>query len=321
MKCRQSIGRYSDQNLVEMRDSSQTYDVVAIGQITLDHIRCDSGDFKNVIGGSALYPAVTVAKLGGKVGLVGRIGHDFPSAELESIARCGVDIAGVTRHQGRNARLSLAYRGPRLESISFELGAAQALSVEDIPFHFYSASAFYFGSCPPHSIIPLISQISLRVRDPIFAFSPKEDFVTLDEEMVHDVASRMHVIFMNEKEAALYTRRRDIRAAADAVRKSGSGTVVITRGDRGAFILTDKGATEVTTRSTPIVCPTGAGDSWVGTFLLSRLRGHSTRESARLASKVAARAVQGVGPRPTEALPRHITNILRKTVSRSSAEW
>src|ERR1700736_270533 len=64
-----------------------------------------SGEYRDVLGGSATYSSIAAAVLArGGVRTVGIVGSDFPESHLADLRTRGVDTAGVERAAGRTFR-------------------------------------------------------------------------------------------------------------------------------------------------------------------------------------------------------------------------
>ncbi len=74
-----------------------------------------------------------------------------------------------------------------------------------------------------------------------------------------------------------------------------AGILVVTDGDKGSTIATGGESFHVPARTIELVDPTGAGDTYGGTFIAARLGGKSLREAAELATETAARCCVGYG--------------------------
>lgn len=71
--------------------------------------------------------------------------------------------------------------------------------------------------------------------------------------------------------------------------------VVVTEGERGAFVVSAEGSFEVRPPEVPVISPVGGGDAFAGAALLALSRGESLEDACRLGSAAAAAAVGTVG--------------------------
>ncbi|MFN8113937.1 MAG: hexose kinase [Solirubrobacterales bacterium] len=95
-----------------------------------------------------------------------------------------------------------------------------------------------------------------------------------------------------ERELDDPSRRDD---AARLVADGRSRVVVLTEGDRGAFVVSPEGSFEVRPPEVNVISPVGGGDAFAGATLLALSRGESLEQACRLGSAAAAAAVGTVG--------------------------
>ncbi|MFX1508575.1 MAG: PfkB family carbohydrate kinase, partial [Promethearchaeota archaeon] len=106
-------------------------DIVCFGQITFDTIINDQGEAHDILGGSAVYSSVIASSIGGKIGLVSRIGEDFNQAYIDFIKNHGVDIRGVKTISGASTRIKLIYEGEDVVSLDIFKGVASKITASD----------------------------------------------------------------------------------------------------------------------------------------------------------------------------------------------
>lgn len=107
-------------------------------------------------------------------------------------------------------------------------------------------------------------------------------------------------VFVNEQEAALYTRRLTL-ADAMAAWSSHPRNVVLKLGAKGSHWIGGGVDVSVPAIRVKTVDTTGAGDAFNGGFLVALLRGHSPKTCLRLGNFVGGMATRGAGG--VEALP------------------
>jgi ADP-ribosylglycohydrolase/sugar/nucleoside kinase (ribokinase family) len=85
------------------------------------------------------------------------------------------------------------------------------------------------------------------------------------------------------------------KAQRDNAARFATGTLVVTDGEAGSTVAAGGESFHVPALSIEPVDPTGAGDTYGGTFIAARLAGKSLREAAELATETAARCCLGYG--------------------------
>lgn len=104
----------------------------------------------------------------------------------------------------------------------------------------------------------------------------------------------LDVLFLNEQEALLYSRRRTLAAALDVWRTS-RAEVVVKLGHRGSCLVSAAGTVRIAATRVAAVDTTGAGDAFNGGFLYARLRGCSRAASLRLGNRVGGLSTRAAG--------------------------
>jgi sugar/nucleoside kinase (ribokinase family) len=112
------------------------------------------------------------------------------------------------------------------------------------------------------------------------------------------------IVFVNEREAALYAGVRDVDAALPFWRARRC-IVVIKLGPAGSRALSPAGEWAVPAPSITVVDTTGAGDAFNGGFLAAWLRGASVTQCLRAGNRIGAASTRRAGG--LDALPRRTT--------------
>src|SRR5438270_4680631 len=112
--------------------SNKTFDLVTIGQASLDIINNDLGISTELLGWAAVYVAAIASSLKLRTGLVTNIGYDFNPDFLNLLKGTGVDFTGVHQKPGPSSRINLYYHGDYKKNITVFEGVGSSLSVMDL---------------------------------------------------------------------------------------------------------------------------------------------------------------------------------------------
>lgn len=110
------------------------------------------------------------------------------------------------------------------------------------------------------------------------------------------------IVFAGEHEAGIVVGDRDPESLAQALASSGSGEVVIKRGERGALVHAEGRSTTMAAIPVRAVDTVGAGDAFVAGYLAARLRNAPVTQRLRTAVVAGSLACLTVGD--WEGLPR-----------------
>jgi sugar/nucleoside kinase (ribokinase family) len=251
--------------------------IVAIGQASIDLVLIDGKPPSVEIGGSAYIPARIWAESGIRVGLVCCLGEDLPASELQTE---NLDLRGVMTVTGPSTLVELRYSDQKLVGLRVAPGASERLGVSQIPSDYFDADLFYITPAPVRFLVELTEVAS--ARGIALAFSPKEDFPTIEEPGMTQIFSRCKICFVNERELFFITSIASKKAAIAALHNAGPDIVVVTEGRRGVTISSRENGSFDLSPSVVVRTenPIGAGDCFAASFLASLIAGHTARDSA-----------------------------------------
>ena len=251
--------------------------IVAIGQATIDVVMINGRPLSAHTGGSAYIPARIWAESGVRVGLVSCLGEDLSTAELRTE---NLDLRGVITVTGPSTSVELRYSDQRLVGLRVTPGASERLDVSQVPSDYFEADLFYISPAPLRFLMELTERAA--AHGIALAFSPKEDFPTIEEPAMRQILSRCKFCFVNEKELSLITGVARKKVAITALHDAGPDIVIVTGGTKGVTISSrkdgsfDLSPTLVVRTDNPI----GAGDCFAASFLSSLIGGHTVTDAA-----------------------------------------
>ncbi len=265
------------------------------------------------LGGSSANIAAAIAKQGGKAALVTRVSDDAVGRfALNQLDRYGIDRTHVTP-VGGEARNSLAVVETRLEdcqSVIYRNGAADfemnTADVEAVDYSAYGAlitTGTVLAAEPSRSAtfrafdlaraagLPLIFDIDYRPYS-----WPSADIAA---EVYSRAGALSDIIVGNDVEFGFMVG--DYDKGLDAARRlvaDGAKIAVYKMGERGAVTITPEGEFQTGVFPTRALKPTGAGDSFMGAFVVALAGGHGARSAVERGSAAAAIVVSRVGCAP-----------------------
>ena len=266
--------------------------------------------------GGAANVAHNVEALGGRATLVGLVGDDGTARAFErALSQAGLDRGGLVtdpdRPTTRKVRI-VTERNQQVGRIDYENDADAAGAVED------QLIAAVRGAAAEGVDAIVLSDyrkgvVTPRVIAAAVAATQEAGVPLLVDPKIPD-AERYRgasLITPNHHEAELMTQtliRRvdDVRAAARVLHARTGGSVLITWGEHGMFVLDASGG-EMIEASLPaaareVADVTGAGDTVIAVLALGLAAGASLSEAAQLANLAAGIVVARFGPAaPTAA--------------------
>jgi 2-dehydro-3-deoxygluconokinase len=261
------------------------------------------------IGGAESNVAIGIARLGGEVTWLGRVGADATGDLIagrlrhERVHTVAIRDDGFTglmvRYRRSSEFLHVDYHragsaGSRLApaDIPADLAGASILHVTGItPALSDSARAAVFQAVETAHARGLIVSFDVNYRAKLWS---RFDAAPV----LRDLASRADLVFAGPEEAALFV---GAGPAVDGLAALGPTEVVVKDGARGCTALIDGARYTMPAVPVTVVDPVGAGDAFVAGYLADRLAG--ARPEQRLRTAVAAGAFQVTVPGDCEGMP------------------
>lgn len=265
------------------------------GHVTVDDVVLPDGrTAMHSIGGATVYAAVGAAITGRRLGVVTRVGADFPVAALEALRASGVDVHQTpTRHgclwqwalyeeDGSRTFLPHPHTGtyhqnsPRVgEGPPWE--EVQALHVAPMPVRYQRpwVEAANAAGVPA-------------------TLDPHHDSSRADPDDLWRLLPRLRAFLPSLLEAE-HLHGRDPERAAQAFVAAGAEVAAVKVGADGSVVATRTGVWHVPACRVDVVDPTGAGDAYCGAFSAALADGCDVLEAARAGTVAASLTVEHFG--------------------------
>lgn len=239
--------------------------VLVVGSVALDSVETPFGRAENVLGGSATFFSASASLLT-PVQLVGVVGSDYPTAELDALARRGVDLTGLERIDGESFRWRGRYRHDlnSAETLETRLGVFSHFRPK-IPEQFRRAPFVFLGNIDPRLQLDVLEQVE---RPRLVACDTMNFWIESRRADLLELLSHVDLLTLNDAEARQLTEEVNLVKAARWIMAHGPRHVIIKKGEHGAFMFTAN--TVFYAPAYPleeVFDPTGAGDAFAGGFM------------------------------------------------------
>jgi sugar/nucleoside kinase (ribokinase family) len=237
--------------------------LLVVGTVAFDDIETPHGRREAILGGSSTYFSYA-ASFFTDVGLVGAVGDDFPRDYIGLLEAQGIEVSGLETIAGKKTfHWSGRYEGAMNEAETLDTRLnVLADYCPAIPADQRSTDFVFLANAEPRLQLSVIDQLS---GQRFLVCDTMNLWIETALEPLKEVFRRVDGVVINEGEARMLTGSHNIVAASDAVREMGPQTVVVKRGEYGAFLNCGEGRFAIPAYPVPaVIDPTGAGDSFAG---------------------------------------------------------
>ncbi|TNF26699.1 MAG: sugar kinase [Deltaproteobacteria bacterium] len=239
--------------------------LVVVGSVAYDSVETPLGHRDDVLGGSGTFFSLAAAAFT-QPSLVAVVGKDFRPEDEALLADKGVDLAGLTREEGKTFRWGGRYHADMngRDTLFTELNVFEHFAPQ-LSESQKNADFLFLGNILPKLQASVLEQVeSAR----FVAMDTMNLWISTAKDELISVLSRMDALFINDEEAEQLTGQRTMVLAARDIQAMGPKLVVIKRGEHGALVF--NGDDIFYAPAFPlenVVDPTGAGDTFAGGFV------------------------------------------------------
>jgi sugar/nucleoside kinase (ribokinase family) len=241
-------------------------EVLIVGSVALDSVETPAGRVDNALGGAATYGAVA-ASLFAPVHLVGVVGADFPQEHLHFLQSRGVDLAGLQIIPNGD---TFRWKGDYIRDLNAAVTHETHLGVFEhfdpkLPDHYRDASFVFLANINPDLQLHVLEQ----VKSPQLTLCDTMNlWINIARDKVIEVFKRVNIAVLNDGEAKMLTECDNVIQSGRELLKLGPRAVIIKKGEHGSLMFSDEGIFAAPTYPLEqVVDPTGAGDSFAGSFI------------------------------------------------------
>ncbi len=260
-------------------------------------------DLLMIPGGKGANQAYASARLGAEVSMIGRVGGDaFGEQLITSLSKAGVDTQHIIHDTDASTGIALiVVEEGGQNSIVVSSGANSRVTPSDVS--------------QAENVIRSADLILLQLEIPLptvikAAQCAKKHGVKVvlnpapAQQLPAELLSLTDILIPNETEAATLSgcsvdTDDGIRQAASGLRQFGVKTLIMTRGSRGASLITENGIEHFPAFPIEPIDTTAAGDAFVGSFAVAFAEGKPLAEAIRYGNAAGALASTRPGAQPS----------------------
>jgi len=301
-------------------------EIVSIGEPMVEFCATSQGRlsqvplFKRGWGGDTSNFAVAVARLGGRVGYLCRLGDDeFGRSFLELWKQEGVDASRVIVEKGAFTGvyfISLMEGGKHDFTYYRKDSAASHFCPEDLDESYVKGAKILHSSGISLAVSQSLREAVFKAVDlckasgGLFSFDPNVRLrlwpIGTARAILEYAFRQADIILSSIEDMELLYGIRDPEVAGKKLMDMGANTIVIKLGAQGCFVKTRSDSFFSPGFKVDVVDTTGAGDAFDGAFLVGHMEGWDLRRTTAFANAAGALTTTGFGavapiPRREEA--------------------
>lgn len=252
-------------------------------------------------GGKGANQAVAAAKLGGEVSFIGKVGNDqYAKSGLQMMAQAGVNTEHVFVSEKSHSGIGFILLNDQGENcIIVDPGANDELSKEDIE---QLSSVIDKADIMLFQLENRVNMIEAAMKKgselgKIIVFNPapaKPDVEALIRMATIVTPNESELLLLSGLDPSAELTDDKCTLLARGILEKGPEAVIVTRGDKGALLVSADGVrSDFFVPKVKVVDSTGAGDSFNGALCVAIAEGKSLEEAVQFACYVGAYCVTG----------------------------
>ncbi len=271
-------------------------------------------EYTESCGGSAANTMVGLARLGLKVGFVGKVADDYEGRLLlDDFGKENVDTHGILVVKHGLSGVVMGFIDEEGQRALYVVpGVNDTVNLKGLSLDYFRRTRLlhlssFVGEKSFESQKTVVDRMSTNVK---VTFDPGMLYAKRGLPALRPIIRRAFAIMPNEAELKLLTGE-EYEEGAEKLSSEGVEIVAVKLGKKGCFVTNGEEKHLLKPYKAEAVDTTGAGDAWNAGFLYGLLRNKGLRECGRLGNLVASRCISKMGART--GLP-HVAELqFRKT--------
>ena len=279
------------------------FDIVSIGHLSIDSIFLpDRPKPFIVLGGSTAYVSFAARRLNARVSIVSKVGDDFPAAYMWWLRQESVDLSRVIKvKDAQSTRFELKYNTDLSDRILRLKSKAPPITIDDLP-NSLKAKAIHIASIADETTYEIAEKLkscaevlSLDPQGLVRNFDENGN-ITLCPIKDNRILDLVDIYKSSLPEIEAVTNQSDLNSAIKTIHDHGVKAVIVTLGMKGAMLSVEGNIYDISAcKSNKTVDPTGAGDAFIGGFLVEYINDANYLRCACVGSAVASLVVEAPG--------------------------
>jgi ribokinase len=288
------------------------FDVIGFGALNVDKLykvnklaNAEEESFietyMEVCGGSAANTVVGLARLGCKVGFIGKVGCDRESRMiLRDFCLEGVNTKGIIQSvQGKSGSVLGFVDRNGERALYVDSGVNDTITYDEIDQTYLSTAKFlhlssFVGTKSFETQKKILEHISETTK---VTFDPGILYANKGYAAMESILKKTNVLIPNSIELKLLTGKTNYREGANFMIEKGVEIVAVKLGSAGSYVTNGNENYTVKPFKVEVTDTTGAGDAFCAGFISGLLNKENLFDCARIGNFVASRKVMKLGAR------------------------
>ena len=251
-------------------------------------------------GGKGCNQAVAIARLGGKVNFISKIGKDaYGKLALETLKKNNINTENIIQDEKLQTGVAgiLVDKQSGKNAINVIVGAPNSLKISEInnQINLIKSSKIFLTQLEIPKDVTLHCLKTAKENGCLTILNPAPA-----SEISKEFYSYIDYFTPNETEAEFYTgikitNEKEAKQAADKLINLGIKKIIITLGEKGLFYSDGQEEIHLKASSVKAIDTTGAGDAFNGALAFSLSKGKPIKACLELANKAAGLSTTKLG--------------------------
>jgi len=239
--------------------------LVVVGSVAYDAVETPHGKVDRMLGGACTYIALSASYFT-KISIVGVVGDDFASEDVDLLSSRGIDLEGLERVPGKTFFWRGVYSNDMndRETLQTDLNVFEHFQPK-LPASYKKQPYLFLGNIQPG--------LQKDVRDQmtgarLVGGDTMNLWIEITRDQLAETLKGWDFLLINDGEARMLAKENNLRKAAAKILEMGPKILVVKRGEYGAILFTPTYhfiAPGYLLQD--VFDPTGAGDCFAGGFM------------------------------------------------------
>ena len=242
--------------------------LVIIGTVAFDAIETPFGKTDKIVGGAATYASLAASYFYNKTKIVGVVGDDFHTEDIEDFKKRGIDVEGLQIKKGEKSFFWAGKYHNDMNSRDTLVTELNVLADFDpvIPESYQDCEYLLLGNLTPKIQQTTINR--LKKRPKLVVLDTMNFWMDVALEDLLETLKLVDVLTINDAEARQLSGEFSLVKAAKKILAMGPKYLIIKKGEHGALLFNeDKIFSAPALPLADVFDPTGAGDTFAGGFI------------------------------------------------------